>query len=169
MDSDFSNNIFWVSLVAQTVKNLPAMWETQVRSLGQEDPLEKGMATHSSILASRIPRTEEPGRPQSVGSQRVNWMTNIPFLIMKLSAITDLSFYPSSLLPFLLSFLPLSLSLYSSFHLLFPWQATTCTEFDSLPLWLSGPSIALVKSLLPEAIWVKVSTNLQQFYKSLTS
>ena len=49
------------------VKNLPAMRETQVQSLGQEDPLEKGMATHSSILAWRIPWTEEPGRLHSVG------------------------------------------------------------------------------------------------------
>ena len=48
------------SLVAQTVKNLPAMQETQVQSLGQEDPLEKGMVTHSSILAWRLPWTEEP-------------------------------------------------------------------------------------------------------------
>ena len=47
--------------MAQTVKNLPTMWETQVRSLGQEDPLEKSMATHSSILGWRIPWTEEPG------------------------------------------------------------------------------------------------------------
>ena len=54
------------SLVAKTVKNLPPMKETQVRSLGQEDPLEKGMATHSSILAWRIPWTEEPGRLQSL-------------------------------------------------------------------------------------------------------
>ena len=54
-----------------TVKNLPAMWETQVRSLGQEDPLEEGMATHSSFLAWRIPCTEEPGGLQSTGSQRV--------------------------------------------------------------------------------------------------
>ena len=53
------------------VKNLPAMQETQVQSLGQEDPLEKEMATHSRIFAWRIPRTEEPGRLQSVGSQRV--------------------------------------------------------------------------------------------------
>ena len=59
------------SLVAQTVKNLSAMQETQVRSLGQEDPLEKGMATHSTILAWRIPWTEEPGGLQSMGSQRV--------------------------------------------------------------------------------------------------
>ena len=60
-----------VSLVAQTVKNLPAMQETRVRSLGQEDPLEKGMAMHSSILAWRIPRTEKLGGLQSVGLQRV--------------------------------------------------------------------------------------------------
>ena len=57
------------SLVAQMVTNLPAMQETQVSSLGQEDPLEKGMATHSSILAWRIPWTEEPGGLQSMDSQ----------------------------------------------------------------------------------------------------
>ena len=51
------------------VKNLPAMQETQVQSLGWEDPLEKGMATHSSILAWRIPWTEKPGRLQTMGSQ----------------------------------------------------------------------------------------------------
>ena len=59
------------SLVAQTVKRLPTMWETRVRSLGWEDPLEKEMATHSSILAWKIPWTEEPGRLQSMGLQRV--------------------------------------------------------------------------------------------------
>ena len=53
------------------VKNLPAMQETQVLSLGREDPLEEGMATHSSILAWKIPWTEEPGGLQSMGSQRV--------------------------------------------------------------------------------------------------
>ena len=57
--------------MAQTVKRLPTMRETQVRSLGQEDPLEKEMATPSSILAWRIPWTVEPGRLQSMGSQRV--------------------------------------------------------------------------------------------------
>ena len=57
--------------MAQMVKNLHAMQETQVRSLGQEDPLEKGMATHSSILAWRIPWTEEPGGLQSMGLQKV--------------------------------------------------------------------------------------------------
>ena len=59
------------SLVAQTVKRLPAMWETWVRSLGRENPLEKEMATHSSTVAWKIPWTEEPGRLQSIGSQRV--------------------------------------------------------------------------------------------------
>ena len=61
----------WTSLVAQTVKRLPITWETRVQSLGQEDLLEKEMATHSSILAWKIPWTEEPGRLQSMGLQRV--------------------------------------------------------------------------------------------------
>ena len=59
------------SLVAQRVKHLPTMLETQVQSLGWEDPLEKEMATHSSTLAWKIPWTEKPGRLQSLGSQRV--------------------------------------------------------------------------------------------------
>ena len=57
------------SLIALLVKNLPAMLETRVQFLGWEDPLEKEMVTHSSILAWRIPQTEEPGRLQSMGSQ----------------------------------------------------------------------------------------------------
>ena len=57
------------SLVAQTIKNLPALWEIQVPSLCQEDPLEKALAAHSSVLAWRIPRTEEPGELESMGSQ----------------------------------------------------------------------------------------------------
>ena len=57
--------------MAQTVKNLPTMWETQLHSLGREDPLEKEMATHSSILAWKIPWMEEAGRLQSMGLQRV--------------------------------------------------------------------------------------------------
>ena len=57
--------------VTQTVKNPPAMWETWVQSLSWEDPLEKEMATHSSILAWRIPWIEEPGGLQSMGSQRI--------------------------------------------------------------------------------------------------
>ena len=62
---------YWASLVAQMVKNLPAMQETWVRSLDWEDPMEKGMATQSSILAWGIPWTEEPDGLQSMGLQRV--------------------------------------------------------------------------------------------------
>ena len=69
------------SLAAQRLKRLPPIWETWVRSLGWEDPLEKEMVTHSSILAWRIPWTEEPGKLQSTGSQRVghNWVTSVSF------------------------------------------------------------------------------------------
>ena len=67
---NFSLTAFRI-LLAQMVKNLPAMQETQVQSLGWEDPLEKGMATDSSILAWKIPWTEEPGGLQTMGSQRV--------------------------------------------------------------------------------------------------
>ena len=66
-----SVTVFRASLVAQLVKNLPAVQETRVRSLSWEDPLEKEMATHSSILAWKISWTEEPGGLQSMGSQRV--------------------------------------------------------------------------------------------------
>ena len=74
----FLLGMYGTSLVAQTVKNLPVMQEAGVRSQGQEDPLEKGKGTHSSILAWRIPWTEEPGGLQSIGLQRVehNWVTN---------------------------------------------------------------------------------------------
>ena len=61
--------LFWTSLIAQLVKNLPAMQETLVQFLGWEDPLEKEMAAHSSILAWRIPWAEEPGGLPSMGSQ----------------------------------------------------------------------------------------------------
>ena len=69
----------WTSLVAQRLKRLPALRETWVQSLGWEDPLEKEMTTHSSILAWRIPWTEEPGGLQSTGSQRVghDWATSL--------------------------------------------------------------------------------------------
>ena len=62
---------WWTSLAAQTLKRLPAMRETRVQSLAWEDLLEKAMATHSSTLAWKIPLTEEPGRLQSMGSQRL--------------------------------------------------------------------------------------------------
>ena len=71
MDLCLPNAIFGASLVAQLVKNLPAMQETPVLLLGQEDPLQEEMATHSSILAWKSPRTEELGRLESVGLQRV--------------------------------------------------------------------------------------------------
>ena len=69
------------SMVAQMVKHLSAMWETRIRSLGWKDPLEKEMATHSSILTWKVPRMEEPGRLQSIGLQRVghDWATSLSF------------------------------------------------------------------------------------------
>ena len=67
--SDFCHYVLWASLIAQTVKHPPTMQETQVWSLDLEDPLEKEMATHSSILAWKIPWTEETGGLQSTGSQ----------------------------------------------------------------------------------------------------
>ena len=73
------HRLIWASLVAQMINNLPVIQETQVRFLGWKDPLEKGMATHSGILAWRIPWTEEPGGLQSMGLQRVrhNWKGQI--------------------------------------------------------------------------------------------
>ena len=82
--------IWGASLVAQTLKNLPVMREIQVQSLGQEDPLKTETATHPSILAWKIPWTEEPGRLQSTGLQRVrnDWVTSLSlqylFLCLKL-------------------------------------------------------------------------------------
>ena len=77
---------YWASLVAQMVKNLPARQETWVQSLGWEDPLEKGMATHCSILAWRIPWTEEPGRLYSLWghkeSDRTEQLTLLDYLVM---------------------------------------------------------------------------------------
>ena len=84
------------SLVAQTVKRLPTVRETRVRSLSQEDPLEKEMATHSSTLAWKLPWTEEPGRLQSMGSQRVgrNWATSLQHRVpaSSVSALSSLHF-----------------------------------------------------------------------------
>ena len=68
-------SLLWASLVVQ-IKNVPAMQETWVHSLGWEDPLEKGMATHSSVLAWRIPWTEEPGGLQYMGSQSQTRLSN---------------------------------------------------------------------------------------------
>ena len=67
------------SLVAQRLKHLPAMWETRVRSLGQEDPLEKEMATHSSILAWEIPWTQEPGAYSPQGHKELDMTERLHF------------------------------------------------------------------------------------------
>ena len=72
------------SLMAQTVKNLPAMQETCIWPLGQEDPLEKGMATRSSILAWRIPRREESGGLQSMGSQMSDWTERLTLSLLEI-------------------------------------------------------------------------------------
>ena len=72
-----------LSLVAQTVKPLPTIRETGVQSLGQEDPLEKEMATHSSILAWKIPWTEEPGRLQSMGSKSRTRLSDFTFTFIE--------------------------------------------------------------------------------------
>ena len=101
--------LLWTSLVAQTVECLPTIWETQVRSLGREDPLEKEMAIHSSPIAWKIPWMEEPGRPQSTGSQRVghNWATPLSCLdhTLWLVAMSLKAFFSGQVLP---SFPPLA-------------------------------------------------------------
>ena len=77
--------MYWASLVAQRLKRLPAMWETLDRSLGWEDPLEKEMATHSSILAWRIPWKEEPGGLQSTGSQSRTRLSDFPHSLKRMN------------------------------------------------------------------------------------
>ena len=83
----FCFSVYWASLVAQMLKHLPATWETRVQSLGREDPLEKEMSTHSSILAWRISWREEPGGLQSMGLQGVkhDWMTSLSLSVYMLS------------------------------------------------------------------------------------
>ena len=82
--------------VAQMVKNLPTMWETRVRSLGQEDPLVNEMATHSRTLAWKIPWTEEPGRLQSMGLQRVKYESDFTSLHLNLLCRLVITFLPRS-------------------------------------------------------------------------
>ena len=86
----------WASLVTQLVKNPPVMQETWVQSLGWEDPLVKGMTTHSSIVSWTIPWTEEPGRLQSTGSQRVrhNWLSLSLFKLTDVKKTIDLHSIP---------------------------------------------------------------------------
>ena len=92
-------NWFQTSLVAQIVERLSTMWETQVRSLDREDPLEKEMAIHSSTPAWKIPWMEDPGRLRSMGSQRVghDWATSLSLLVAFIGE-------PSSKIRFFISF-----------------------------------------------------------------
>ena len=87
------------SPVAQRIKHLPAMRETRVQSLVWEDPLEKEMATHSSIFAWRIPWTEEPGRLQSTGWQRVghDWASSFHFTSPKIKSFNSTELHPASI------------------------------------------------------------------------
>ena len=94
------------SLVAQTVKRLTATQETQVWSLGREDPLEKGMATHSSVLAWRIPWTEEPGRLQSMRLQRIRY--NLATKQQQIRSTRSLCKYFSLCLAISLEYIPRS-------------------------------------------------------------
>ena len=114
------------SPAALMVKNLPAMRETQVRSLGQEDPLKKGMATHSSILAWRIPWTEEPGGLQSMGSWRAghDWATNSFTLFQDQSQRKPTFHYKSS---------------EAGLHTLLPWfLAPQSIRSGGPSRWISG-------------------------------
>ena len=104
----------WASTAAKRVKCPPEMWETRVWSLGQEDPLEKEMATHSSILAWRIQWTEEPSRLQSTGLQKVRheWATSLTFTIGQWAQMKQTSFEPSG---FFSLCVHVSLYVYSTF------------------------------------------------------
>ena len=115
----FCLSIITIYLVAQTVKNLPAMQETWVWSLGREDLLEKETVTHSSILAWRVAWTEEPGRLQSIGLQRVghDWATNTHFTQLLKSEIWDTFFRVS---PDLLPAVPKPRQLSFRFAFFFP-------------------------------------------------
>ena len=103
-------SLLMASLVVQSVKHLPAMWETRVWFLGQEDPLEKEMAIHSSTLAWKIPWTEEPDRLQSMGSQRVghDWATSLSFFLSFAIGLPAFSFDLKKFFLYTLDMSPLS-------------------------------------------------------------
>ena len=146
----FLQKIFIVSLhrvphsraspVAQRLKRLPPMWETWVWSLGQEDPLEKEMVTHSSILAWRIPWTEKPGKLQSTGSQGVrhNWETSLSL---------SLYWVPHSVLGFGGWFSSVQ-SLCSVWLFETPWTAA-CQASLSLTISQSLPNFMPIASVMP--------------------
>ena len=131
----FNELHFWVgSLVAQTVKNLPAMRETRVPSLGWEDPLNKEMAAHSSILAWKIPWTMEPGRLPSMELQRVrhDWVTSLRFMgKVTASLLILVSMYLHILLVFFFN---------SFFHILFYFLLSPWTYQKLFYTYLQLPS-----------------------------
>ena len=144
----------WVGFdpwLAQRLKRLPPMQETQVQSLGREDPLEKEMAIHSSILAWKIPWTEKPSRLQSTGSQRVghNWATS-PHLTLSFANKTyD---FPSSFFPFLFSLFLFSpmvfLFLFLSSFLFLLLLYFLCLLFLSISLSLKNKIVPEVSILV---------------------
>ena len=135
------------SLVAQMVRSVPAVQETWVWSLGQEDPLEKEMATHCNILAWKIPWTEEPGRLQSTGSRRVrrDWAQHSTRYRSSLLFICKLNleshFY--TVFPVFRISLPLGLSLFLILlYFMFDWNSVSLpgSWFSVLPSWLKYKS-----------------------------
>ena len=135
--------IYWTSLVAQMVKCLSTMQETWVPSLGQEDPLEKEMATHSSTIAGKIPWTEEPDKLQSMGSQRVrhNWATSLSLHLLIPSSHSILPTPPPSLATqvylyvcesffvLLVSSCHILDSIYKCYHMIFVFLLPTLLHF----------------------------------------
>ena len=119
--SGMSVSAIRASLVAQVVKNLPAAQETQVQSLGWEDPLKKEMSPHSSTLAWRIPWREEPGRLQSMGSQSQTRLSNFTFTLPRCQSVKSLKIFSQYSLPSQV-FFP-CLSKHSlNWHCSFTWQ-----------------------------------------------
>ena len=148
------------SLVAQTVKNLPAMQETRVWYLDWEDPLEKGISAHSSILAWRIPWTEEPSRLQSMGSQRVghDWVTNIKAWYFNIKA-----WYFSHIVHMIMAILSLkldsnlvhSIAAWNDLSLYFLYESMhLCEHILIFSCFLTGA--------LPQKIWIALFSHFRQ-------
>ena len=138
------------SLMAQTVKNLPAMWETRVWSLGREDPLEKEMATHSSILTWKIPWTEEPGRLQSMGSKRVghDWATSLCF---SRPYVTPGKTKALTIWTFVSKVMSLLFNMLSRLVIAFPARSKRL-----LILWLLSPSTMILKPKKIKSVTVSI-------------
>ena len=152
------------SLVAQTLKHLPTMWDTWVRSLGQEDPLEKEMVTHSSILACKIPWTEEPSRLQFMGSQGVghDWVTSLHFKAMAPHSSTLVWKIPWTEEPGRLQSMgsrrvghnwAISLSIFTFMHWRRKWQPT--------PVFLPGESQGW-RSLVGYRLWGQIESDVTE-------